>query len=144
MDIYPVDLTSEVGRVRKFIPDLIPLDNPERPNDDPEYIFSDEEIQSFVDEHTDHGYITTRSWHIRRAAADAMIAIANNENLIMKKIVTEDLQTDGPAVADKLLKAAALLYGRADAEANSTTNEEVFIAVPYVHYPPRFNPLGRW
>lgn len=142
MDIFPVDLTSDVGRVRKYIPDLTPLKDPEHPDDEPQFIFSDDEIQAFVDDHTELGLIPTRSWHIRRAAADAMVAIANSENLIMKKIVTEDLQTDGPAVADKLLKAAAMAYGRADAEESSSSVEEVFYSVPYVHYPPRFAPLG--
>lgn len=138
MDNFPVNFNTDVGRVRKYIPDLTPLVNPEHPNEAPEFIFSDAEIQAFVDDQTELGLIPTRSWHIRRAAADAMVAIANSENLILKKIVTEDLQTDGPAVADKLLKAAALAYGRADAEESNSTAEEVFYAVPYVHYPPRY------
>lgn len=139
MDIYPVDYTTDVGRVRKYIPDVRQAPDPEDPNSDPSFIFSDEELQSFVDDQTEFGIFPTRSWHIRRAAADAMVALANDENLILKKIVTEDLETDGPAVADKLLKAATLAYKKADDEEFASDAVEVFFSVPYVHTPPRYD-----
>lgn len=138
-DIFPPDFTTDVGRVRKYIPDLRQAVDPANPYEEPSYIFSDDELQSFVDDQTDYGLLETRIWHIRRAAASAMIALANDENLIMKKIVTEDLETDGPAVADKLLKAAALAYGRADAEEGLSNAEEIFLVVPYTHDPPRYD-----
>lgn len=135
---FPPDFTTSVGRLRKYIPDLVQLADPEDPTAKPEYIFSDDELQSFIDDQTDLGTIPLRGWHIRRAAADAMVAIANNENLILKKIVTEDLETDGPAVADKLLKAAALMHKLADTAELEDGYQEVFYAVPYVHTPPRY------
>lgn len=138
-DIYPPQYNTDVGRVRKYIPDTKLITDPEDPYAEPTYIFSDEELQSFIDDQTEIGLLPTRAWHIRRAAADAMIAMANNENLILKKIVSEDLETDGPAVATALIKAATLLYGRADAEEFNDVNMEVFISVPYVHDPPRYD-----
>lgn len=48
------------------------------------------------------------------AAADALDAIAASEALVSKKITTQDLSTDGPAVAAELRKQAAGLRARAD------------------------------
>lgn len=47
------------------------------------------------------------------AAADALDAIATSEALLSKKIRTQDLSTDGPAVAAELRKHAAQLRDRA-------------------------------
>jgi len=135
-DIYPVDYTSAVGRVRKYIPDTRQLDG--------EYIFSDEELQSFIDDETADGVLESRSFRIRRAAAWAMIAIANDENLILKKIKTEDLETDGPAVAKQLLASAQELFRRAEDEA--AQEAEIFIAVPnpFTPSPPPFRGTAAW
>ena len=135
-DIYPVDYTSAVGRVRKYIPDVRQLDG--------EYIFSDDELQSFIDDETADGVLESRSFRVRRAAAWAMIAIANDENLILKKIKTEDLETDGPAVAKQLLASAQELFRRADDEA--AQESEIFIAVqnPFQPSPPPFRGPAGW
>jgi len=138
VDIYPPDYSSNVGRVRKYIPDTALLDDPKNHTEDPAYMWSDVAIQSFIDDEVplDETYSAPR-YAIWRAAAYIMIATANNENLILKKIVTEDLQTDGPAVAKALLAAAEVLLKRADAEVNAAAVEEIFIEVPYVHSYPR-------
>jgi len=115
-DVTPVDFTTPVGRVRKYIPDLIQLADPANPNGPKEYIFSDAEIQSFIDDETINGSLPPVSFRIRRAAAWAMIAIANSENLILKKLITQDQQTDGPAVAKAMIASAALLFDQAKAE----------------------------
>lgn len=141
MDIYPVDYTSDVGRVRKYVPDIIPLPDPKDPLSDPTYMWSDEAIQSFIDDDIPPlwvvGVPAPRS-AIWRAAANIMIATANNENLILKKLVTEDLETDGPAVAKALLLSAQELRKKADADDAAGEVEEVFFTVPYVHTPPRY------
>jgi hypothetical protein len=122
-DVFPVDFTSPVGRVRKYVPDLQELPDPLNPAAPPSYIFSDADIQSFISDEAGEG--TVQNWHIRRAAAWAMIALANTENLILKKITTQDQQTDGPAVARQLIAAASLLFEQAKAEeAASTTASE--------------------
>lgn len=130
VDVFPVDYTSAVGRVRKYVPDVRQVDN--------EFVFTDEELQSFID---DQGIGEPSVPSLLRAAAWAMIALANDENLILKKIKTEDLETDGPAVADKLLKSAALLFARANDMAELTGEEELFISVDYAPAPPRRQPF---
>lgn len=142
MDIYPVDYTTDVGRVRKYIPDIQRFSDPKDPTSPPEYMWSDDSIQSFLDDDLpplwQTGIPAPRS-AIWRAAANIMIATANNENLVMKKIVTEDLETDGPSVAKAMLASAKALHDRADAEDGLENVEEVFYSVDYVHSPPRYD-----
>lgn len=131
-DTYPVDYTSAVGRVRKYIPDVRQLDG--------EYIFTDEEIQSFIDDNIAESLEEPFSYEIRRAAAWAMIAIANDETLILKKIKTEDLETDGPAVGKQLLAAAQELLKRAEIDEVTASRREDFLIVtnPYAPSPPPY------
>lgn len=51
----------------------------------------------------------------RRAAARALRTMAASEVLLSKKITTQDLSTDGPAVAAELRKQAEQLEAEADA-----------------------------
>lgn len=127
MDTFPVDFSTEVGRVRKYIPDLVQLPDPSDPTLDPSFMWSDDEIQSFVDD---------EDGNIKRAAAYILIATANNENLILKKLTTEDLATDGPAVSNAMLKTAERLLAETAASAEE---EEIFISVPFTHYPARYD-----
>lgn len=121
VDTYPVDFTTPVGKVRKYIPDLVQIPD-ENDNTVKTFLFSDDEIQSFLDDETSSNVLPLTSFRIRRAAAWAMIALANNENLILKKIVTQDQQTDGPSVAKQLIAAAAALFAQADAEETAINN----------------------
>lgn len=142
-DVYPVDYSSAVGRVRKLIPDVRLVDG--------EYIFTDEELESFILDEYVAGYDEPPVFQLWRAAAMAMIAIANDENLILKKIVTEDLQTDGPAVARQLQQSADRLLNRADdAEGAMGVNESLYVVdyqpTPSRHYPltpGRYGPYAR-
>lgn len=127
VDTFPVDFTTAVGRVRKYIPDLVQLPDPSDPSLAPSYMWSDDEIQSFVDD---------EDGNIKRAAAYILIATANNENLILKKLTTEDLATDGPAVSNAMLKTAERLLAET---ALSAGEEEDFYSVPYTPAPPRFD-----
>lgn len=68
-------------------------------------MFSDDEITDFY---------TVGRGSALRAAGYANYAIATSEALISKKIQTQDLKTDGPAVADSLIKKADALFARAD------------------------------
>lgn len=131
-DTTPVDFATPVGRVRKYIPDLVQLPDPSDPDGTPSYLFSDAEIQSFLDDETNSNTLPVTNFRVRRAAAWAMIALANSENLILKKITTQDQQTDGPSVAKQLLAAAAALMAQAQADeaaANAATEPETFTAV---------------
>lgn len=51
---------------------------------------------------------------VKRAAAQALDTIADNEALVSKAIRTQDLQTDGPKVAESLRKRATELRAQAD------------------------------
>lgn len=77
-------------------------------------IFTDEELQTYLDIWAGDG--APSRGDVFRAAADALEAIAISEVLIAKKIRTQDLTTDGPAVAEALRKLAASLRQRAEDE----------------------------
>ena len=73
-----------------------------------EQLFTDEQLSTFL-------AITEGS--VYRASAHALRAIAVSEVLISKKIRTQDLSTDGPAVAAELRALAKEFEDRAsDAE----------------------------
>lgn len=91
-----IDYTSALGQVRLLIADL----------DEAAFIFTDEILT---------GYLGLNGDSVHRAAADALDAIATTEVLLAKKIRTQDLSTDGPAVAAELRKQAAALRTKADA-----------------------------
>ncbi|QLQ16139.1 MAG: hypothetical protein HZY73_11295 [Micropruina sp.] len=73
-------------------------------------LYTDEQLAILIGRTTD----------CRLAAADALDQIASSEALLSKKITTQDLSTDGPAVAKSLREhAAALRRQVADASAAS-------------------------
>lgn len=133
-DVFPVDHTSDVGRVRKYIPDLVPLENTKDPSAPKEFYFSDVEIAGFLYEYS--GDQESERWDVKYAAADAIDALANNEALVLKKIKTEDLQTDGPATASALRAGARALREQAKAEEQAHFDSEVAF-VPFKHYHPK-------
>jgi hypothetical protein len=92
-----IDFESDLGRVRLLIADF------------------DESQPIFTDEHLT-GYLSLKAGSVKRAAADALDAIATSEVLLGKKIRTQDVTTDGPAVAADLRKKARELRDEADAE----------------------------
>lgn len=138
-DQFPPDLSTGVGRVRKYIPDLVLLEDPENPAAAPSYYFTDEEIEAYLDEYP----AEVKRWHVKRAAADAIDALANNEALVLKKIKTEDLETDGPATANALRAGARALRERA---AQEESEESVYVTmVPFKHRHPQTRvPWRRW
>ena len=62
------------------------------------------------------GLLALSPGSVRRAAAQALDVIAITETLLSKKLTTQDLATDGPAVAESLRQQAAALRAQADAE----------------------------
>ena len=72
--------------------------------DDPETggVFDLSEIRLFL----------TTAGHPLLAAADALDVLATSEVRLSKKITTQDLETDGPAVAAELRKQAEALRAR--------------------------------
>lgn len=118
MSIFPVDYTSPIGQVRNLTNDTIQYDDPA------DYLFSDARIESFLALNKDN---------VRLAAADVLDAIADNEILVAKKIRTEDLQTDGPAVGKELRAHADSLRAQAREEAANADAEWGIEIVPTVY-----------
>lgn len=107
--IDAIDYTTPVGQVRLLIAD-VNIDDP---------LFADDQLEAFLSIATDN---------VKRAAARALDVIAVSEVLVSKKIRTQDLQTDGPAVAKALRDQAAAL--RTEADADDDTAASFFDVVP--------------
>ncbi|MEV0214290.1 hypothetical protein [Micromonospora sp. NPDC050695] len=90
---FELDPTTNVGMVRLLITDVNEADP----------LFTDTEIEAFL----------TLESGVKRAAASALETIARSELLISKKITTQDLSTDGPAVAAELRATAKALREQA-------------------------------
>lgn len=95
----PTDFKTPTGKVRLLTADL----------SEP-YAISDEIIDGYLGIYEDED----PQCEIWRAAADALDAMGTSELLASKKIRSQDLSTDGPAVAAALYKKAAELRLRAD------------------------------
>ena len=70
-------------------------------------LFTDDQLRT---------YLSLNGDNVRRAAADALEAIAVSEVLVSKKIRTQDLSTDGPAVSAERRALAKQLRAQADAD----------------------------
>lgn len=99
MEILTPD-TASIAIIRTLIPDT-------------EAVFDGTTL--FTDTEIGHYYTAGRG-SIPRAAAFAMLAIANSEAIISKVIRTQDLQTDGAKLAEAMRKNAEALFARADKE----------------------------
>lgn len=76
--------------------------------------------------HTDPeltAFLAMEGGSVKRAAAASLEAISTSETLVGKKITTQDLSTDGPAVAKDLRERARLLRGQAD-DADDDADDE--------------------
>lgn len=89
---------------------------------DPEnQIFPDGVLQEYLD---------LNKGRTRRAAADALDAIATSEALISKVIRTQDLQTDGAKVADALRQHADRLRQQEDEDDPDWFGFEIADTIP--------------
>lgn len=85
-----VALDTAVGQVRLLTTDV----------DEAFPLHTDAEITAFL---------ALEGGNVKRAAAAQLETIATSETLVSKKITTQDLSVDGPAVAEDLRKRAKLL-----------------------------------
>lgn len=86
-----------------------------------------------VDDDAIAGYLVIESGSVKRAAAQALTAIAISEALVSKVIKTQDLQTDGVKLATELRARASELRTEA---ANDENDGVAFDVIPYNPYPP--------
>lgn len=123
LDVDPVPPPSdEQRRVRLLISDT----------DTANRVFSTLELADFLAMNGDS---------VRRAAAQALDTMAANEAMVSKKIRTQDLSTDGPAVAEALRKQAAELRRQAD-QGEGDADSTGFEIVEFQPYP--CSPEGAW
>lgn len=102
---FPPDPETDVGLCRVLIPDTEQHIDPQYPAEPASHMYEDWQLTAFLKLNGDK---------IKAAAADAIDALATNEAMVSKKIRTEDLQTDGPAVANAMrLHATALRAAQA-------------------------------
>lgn len=92
-----IDFTTALGKVRLYTADL----------DEAAPLIGDDVLTGFLALHGDEPLL---------AAAEALEAMATSEVLVARKIRTQDLSTDGPAVAAELRRRAADLRARFEAE----------------------------
>lgn len=95
-----IDYTSNVGRVRLLINDT-----------DESPVFSDAEIGVFL---------ALESDDVKKAAAQALDTIADDELLTSKVIRSQDLSTNGAALAEQLRKRATELRHQSAGSAGSS------------------------
>lgn len=115
-----IDYSTPIGRVRLLIADV----------DEDNLLLADDQIT---------GYLGIERQRVKRAAAQALEAIATSEVLISKRIRTLDLQTDGPAVAAELRALAKALREQDDED-----GDEGPWAIDIVNFDPNYrsNPFG--
>lgn len=94
---------EDISQLRTMIPDAEPIFG----DAEDEYLFTDDELNNFL---------AIGRGSVLRAAGYAKIAIGDSEALISKVIRTQDLQTNGAAVADAFRKSGQLLLERGDKE----------------------------
>lgn len=123
-----IDFNSPTGKLRLLISDV----------DESNLVLSDDVIAGFLGLY-DGG--ETRP-ALRRAAADALDAIATSEALIGKVIRTEaGVSTDGAKLADALRKHAAQLRAQATAEEEALAAEDDFF-FGVAEFSPHPSPFG--
>ena len=93
----PIDYTTPTGQVRLLINDTTEADA----------VFSESEIAAFL---------VLEGDNVKRAAAQALDTIADDEALTSKVITSQDLSTDGASVAGGLRERAKQLRIQADGD----------------------------
>lgn len=93
-------MATDIEKMRVLIPDNEMVY-------DGNYLFDEADLNAYID---------VANGNVLRAAGYAIMAIATSEALISKVIKTQDLSTNGAAVAEALRKNAERLFDRADKE----------------------------
>lgn len=124
------DPATPAGKVRLLINDI---------SNDP--VFEDDDIL---------GFLGLENGNIKRAAAQALDVIADDEALTGKVITSGDKNTNGPAVAASLRARATSLRAQAVYDLSQDEDEAYFDIVPMTPLPTYRDPwfqgvgLGGW
>lgn len=111
-----IDYTTPAGKVRLLIPDV----------DEENLLLDNAQIEAFLQ---------LEGGNVKLAAAQALEAIGSSETLIAKSIRTQDVQTNGPAVAaDLRARAAELRRQVAEGEGDDSVGLEVVDFDPWAAY----------
>lgn len=124
--VFPPDPESDVGLCRVLIPDAEQHKDPQFPAEPATYMYEDWQLTAFL---------KLNAGKVKAAAADAIDALATNEAMVSKKIRTEDLQTDGPAVANAMRLHATALRAAQRREDDDADALDSFQVVDYISLP---------
>lgn len=113
----PMDMETQVRLVRQLTTDTHPKVR----------LFSDGDVQDALALNTGAGIPPGAA--VRYTAADLLEMAAVSEVLVSKKIRTQDLQTDGPAVSAELRALAKRLRDAADKLTTPVEDQASFIHV---------------
>lgn len=112
MAVSPITPDEQVTVLRSLTADLDPN----------QQVMSDDQLL---------GFLALYQGNYKRAAARALRTVAASEVLLAKKVTTQDLSTDGPAVSAELRALADDLVREADDEdAQAAESEESYVFVP--------------
>lgn len=106
---YTYDLSTTVGKVRRTVPDKV-VDN---------YIWTDEEIQSFLDD-------SGGNW--RRASALILETMASDDLIVLKVVKIHNLETNTDRLMSAMLKRAASLRAEAATEEANSADSDFEVA----------------
>lgn len=121
-----IDYDSPLGQVRLLISDVQSGDG---------QILDDMQIL---------GFLSLNDKNVRRAAADALDAIASSETLVSKVITTQDLQTDGSKVAQSLRNHADRLRSQANSDDIDDFAFDIVDTTPSHRPPPELSEPQFW
>jgi len=147
-DYNKLDATEPLGMVRALIPDMEKLTDPAHPEKQGEYLFGDSTLGRYLylaggkprDKKDDFIPWDATNAQAYRAAAAACEALGRSEMLILKKITSEDLNTDGSVLAAQYRQMSAQLRGEADRMENADAdNEPEAFVIPFVRRPAQFD-----
>lgn len=118
---FTYDLTTDLGKVRLLVNDV----------DQANAVFTDDEINAFL---------ALESGNVKRAAAQGIDTIADNEALVLKVITDHQLSTNGAATAAALRVRAQELRDQAliDEEAGDGSFFDLVDVAPTIVYDPDF------
>lgn len=128
-NIYPPQYNTPLGQLRALLFQTERYKDPANPEAPADYLVPDDQLSAYIAINGDKLY---------GAAADALLALASNEALVSKKIRTEDLSTDGPAVAAELRRTAAEFKIKQNDLDESNDSLEAFEVVDFYETPAKW------